>query len=153
LWNECCRLITNCIIYYNASILSRLLAHKEAAGDGAGTEEERSEDEQELWQRLQQNTTVVEIHTLAQQFRSMFRQRQAAQLDSWLAARQSSEVPELRNFAMVLQPDYAAVKAAMSLAWSQGPFEGHIHRVKLIKRSGYGRANFDVLRKRVFHAV
>jgi TnpA family transposase len=36
LWNECCRLITNCIIYYNAMILSRLLAHKEAAGDGAG---------------------------------------------------------------------------------------------------------------------
>jgi hypothetical protein len=38
LWNECCRLITNCIIYYNASILSRLLAHKEAARDGAGAE-------------------------------------------------------------------------------------------------------------------
>jgi hypothetical protein len=38
LWNECCRLITNCIIYYNASILSRLLAHKEAAGDTAGAE-------------------------------------------------------------------------------------------------------------------
>jgi hypothetical protein len=38
LWNECCRLITNCIIYYNASILSRLLAHKEAAGDRAGVE-------------------------------------------------------------------------------------------------------------------
>jgi TnpA family transposase len=36
LWNECCRLITNCIIYYNATILSRLLAHKEAAGDAAG---------------------------------------------------------------------------------------------------------------------
>src|SRR6266498_2485505 len=38
LWNECCRLITNCIIYYNASILSRVLAHKEAAGDRAGAE-------------------------------------------------------------------------------------------------------------------
>jgi len=38
LWNECCRLITNCNIYYNASILSRLLAHKEAAGDRAGAE-------------------------------------------------------------------------------------------------------------------
>jgi TnpA family transposase len=38
LWNECCRLITNCIIYYNASILSRLLAHKEAAGDTVGVE-------------------------------------------------------------------------------------------------------------------
>jgi hypothetical protein len=37
-WNECCRLLTNCIIYYNASILSRLLTSKEAAGDTAGVE-------------------------------------------------------------------------------------------------------------------
>ena len=36
--NECCRLITNCIIYYNAAILSRLLAHKEAAGAGLLTQ-------------------------------------------------------------------------------------------------------------------
>jgi Tn3 transposase DDE domain len=36
LWSECSRLITNSIIFYNALILSRLLAHKEASGDGAG---------------------------------------------------------------------------------------------------------------------
>ena len=117
------------------------------------TEEERSEEEQELWQRIGQNGSVVEIHTLAQQFRSMLRQREADQLDGWLAGCQSSEVVELRNFAKVLGRDYAAVKAALSLPWSQGPVEGHIHRVKLIKRSGYGRANFDLLRKRVLHAV
>jgi len=38
LWSECSRLITNCIIYYNMTILSRLLAYKEAAGDSAGVE-------------------------------------------------------------------------------------------------------------------
>jgi hypothetical protein len=29
-------LVTNCIIYYNATILSNLLAHKEGAGDHQG---------------------------------------------------------------------------------------------------------------------
>ena len=38
LWSECSRLIANCIIFYNASILSRLLEHQERAGDTQGTE-------------------------------------------------------------------------------------------------------------------
>lgn len=38
LWNECSRLITNCIIYYNATILSNLLSHKEKTGDNQGTD-------------------------------------------------------------------------------------------------------------------
>ena len=33
LWLECSRLIANCIIFYNASILSRLLEHQERIGD------------------------------------------------------------------------------------------------------------------------
>ena len=36
IWEECSRLITNCIIYYNATILSHLLAYKERRGDAAG---------------------------------------------------------------------------------------------------------------------
>ena len=36
LWEECSRLVTNCIIYYNATILSHLFAHKERRGDTAG---------------------------------------------------------------------------------------------------------------------
>ncbi len=32
IWNECSRLLTNCILYYNISILSNLLERKESAG-------------------------------------------------------------------------------------------------------------------------
>jgi transposase len=46
---------------------------------------------------------------------------------------------ELQNCAEWLQRDYAAVKAALTLPWSTGPVEDHINRLKLIKRSGYGR--------------
>ncbi len=38
IWSECSRLLTNCIIYYNATILSALLTHKEALGDTPGAE-------------------------------------------------------------------------------------------------------------------
>ncbi len=36
LWSECSRLISNCILFYNATILSRLLAYKVGSGDTAG---------------------------------------------------------------------------------------------------------------------
>ena len=38
IWNECARLITNCIIYYNATILSNLLSYKERTGDVQGSD-------------------------------------------------------------------------------------------------------------------
>ncbi|WP_457825277.1 Tn3 family transposase, partial [Staphylococcus aureus] len=33
IWNECSRLITNAVIYYNTALLSRVYAQKERAGD------------------------------------------------------------------------------------------------------------------------
>ena len=56
-------------------------------------------------------------------------------------------------FAKGLERDEAAVRTSLSLPWSQGPVEGAINKLKLIKRSMYGRANFDLLRTRVLYAV
>ncbi|HWZ18885.1 MAG TPA: hypothetical protein VNW73_08835 [Ktedonobacteraceae bacterium] len=41
------------------------------------------------------------------------------------------------------------MKAGLTLQWSQGVVEGHVHRLKLLKRQAYGRASFQMLRKRV----
>ena len=59
----------------------------------------------------------------------------------------------LHSFARQLQRDEAAVRAALTLPWSTGQVEGHIHRLKLIKRQMYGRAKLDLLRIRVLHAA
>jgi transposase len=56
---------------------------------------------------------------------------------------------ELRAFAKGLLKDAAAVRAGLSLIWSNGPTEGFIHRLKLIKRQAYGRAGVDFLRHRI----
>jgi transposase len=79
----------------------------------------------------------------------MVRERQPDALDGWLAHVESSGLGALRSFAGGIRRDYAAVKAALTLAYSNGIVEGNINRLKYVKKQMYGRANFDLLRKRV----
>lgn len=86
---------------------------------------------------------------LARNFVQMVRDQQVGAFDSWLERATRSGIKELRRFALGLQQDYAAVRAALEEPWSQGPTEGHILRLKLLKRQMYGRAKVDLLRQRV----
>lgn len=91
--------------------------------------------------------------TLAQAFVQLVRHRHADDLDPWIAlASATTAPPDLRRFAQGLTTDYAAVRAALVLPWSNGQVEGQINRLKLIKRQMYGRANFDLLRSRFLYA-
>ena len=82
----------------------------------------------------------------------MVRERDRAGLDGWLHAATESGVPELRAFVAGLRRDLPAIAAALTYAWSSGQVEGQVTRTKLIKRQMYGRAKFDLLRKRVLLA-
>jgi transposase len=62
---------------------------------------------------------------------------------------QQSGVKELRAFIQGLLKDTAAVRAGLSLSWSNGPTEGFAHRLKLLKRQAYGGAGVDFLRHRI----
>lgn len=97
----------------------------------------------------QASTQVEQAYQLAQAFTQMLRQRQGQRLDGWLQEATKSGLPELRQFAAGIQRDKAAVQAGLTLSYRNGLVEGHINRLKLIKRSMYGRANFDLLRQRV----
>jgi transposase len=70
---------------------------------------------------------------------------------STAAQAEQSTVPEVRSFAVGLRHEYAAVAAALEYPWSKGPVEGHVNRLKTIKRQMYGRANFDLLKTRVLY--
>lgn len=94
---------------------------------------------------------IAHTYELIQIFTTMLRERQGEQLDAWLKQIEEQGVAELQSFAQGLQKDYDAVKAGLTLVWSQGPVEGHVHRLKLLKRQAYGRASFETLRKRVLH--
>ena len=111
------------------------------------------EDEHGLLEQLLTSCSDAACaYTLAQSFTQMVQERNEAALDSWFAAVEESGPAELRSFAAGLRRDEAAVRAGLSLPWSQGQVEGQVNRLKLIKRSGYGRANFDLLRQRVLAA-
>jgi transposase len=90
-----------------------------------------------------------DLRRLALRFRAMLRWRKAKRLAAWMNAAVSSEFYFLAQFARVLRRDVEAVKHAITSRWSNGPVEGHINRLKMIKRQMYGRAGFELLRARV----
>jgi transposase len=107
------------------------------------------EEQELLKQMLEQGQWLTDAYDLTQKFGTMIRERRADELTGWLRDAKSSDLTELKNFAIGLERDLNAVRAGLSLAWSNGPTEGHVNRLKLIKRQMYGRANFDLLRRRV----
>ncbi len=72
-------------------------------------------------------------------------------LDAWMEAATASQIPELVSFANGIRRDYEAVVAALVWDYSQGQTEGQVNRLKLLKRWGFGRAKFDLLRQQVLH--
>jgi transposase len=90
---------------------------------------------------------------LAQSFAVMVREQRVEDLQSWLEQADTSGIAAFRSFVAGLRRDEAAVAAALELPWSQGQVEGQIHRLKLIKRAGYGRMGFVMLRQRVLNAA
>jgi transposase len=95
--------------------------------------------------------TTLATHTEA--FVQMVRERAAERLEPWLEGVLASPWRELKRFAQGLRQDYAAVKAALTWPYSNGPTEGHVNRLKLFKRQMYGRAELDLLRQRVLYAA
>jgi transposase len=85
---------------------------------------------------------------LLQQFRAVVAQRDVAALETWLTIARASGLHTFTALANGIEADRAAVEAGLSTAWSNGPVEGQIHRVKLMKRQGYGHAKLDLLRRR-----
>lgn len=73
-------------------------------------------------------------------------------LPQWITSVLADDLPPLHSFAGGLQRDLAAVTAGLTLPWSAGRVEGHVNRIKMIKRQMYGRASFDLPRKRVLLA-
>jgi transposase len=112
-------------------------------------EDRKAEEQSRLDQLRACEATVGEGLELAGEFAEMVRRRSELSLAEWLAKAEASSCAELRSFAAGLRPDEAAVAAALTEDWSNGPVEGQVNRLKLIKRSMYGRAGFQLLRARL----
>jgi transposase len=81
-------------------------------------------------------------------FKKMTDELGKRRLDTWIKDAKESEISALKTFANGLLRDYDAVRAAVSLKWSNGQVEGQVNRLKNIKRQMYGRGGFELLKKR-----
>jgi transposase len=96
-----------------------------------------------------------ELNRLAEHVRSfavMMTELGGGRLEEWIAMVEIDTLPALASFARNLRRDLDAVRNGLTLAYNSGPVEGNNNRVKMLKRQMYGRANLDLLRKRVLFA-
>jgi transposase len=95
---------------------------------------------------------IAELQVLIHAFKALLWSKETIAVQEWLDLARTCNVRDLSVFAESLALDQAALEAAVVLPWSQGPVEGMINKIKLIKRQMYGRASFPTLRRRILLA-
>jgi transposase len=116
--------------------------------------ERRSAEDRTLLAALREGSPVLDAAVeLAEEFAALVRGREPERLDPWLRRAQDGPVAALRRFAKRLLADLGAVRAAVSLGWSNGQVEGQINRLKMLKRQMFGRAGLDLLERRFLLAA
>ncbi|MCL6561995.1 MAG: transposase [Firmicutes bacterium] len=90
--------------------------------------------------------------TLVRQFVTLVRHRCGRALAAWVRAAEARGIPALAQFARSLRQDWAAVQAAVTEPWSQGPVEAAVRGIKRLRRLMQGRGNWDLLR-RICHGL
>lgn len=110
-------------------------------------------EQEELTFIRQASLTVERAYGLVQDFLTMVRKREGERLDSWIEAVQESAISELQRFAIGILKDKDAVVAGLTLPYSNGPVEAQVQKLKLVKRSMFGRAKLPLLRQRLLNAA
>jgi transposase len=140
-------------------LASRGITPRQAAGLVAAHPEKRTPGEEEALHHIGSLHPHLRIALeLFASFAALVRgppnpAQAAEELTDWMGQARATGVPELKAFAAKLGQDRDAVVAALTHPHSQGQTEGFITKLKLLKRSMYGRANFDLLRARVLYAA
>ncbi len=107
----------------------------------------------DLSELCQSSAQLAMLHSLVQSFGQIVRKREGHRLQDWKKQVYESGIAEVQRFAKGLERDKEAVLAGLTLVHSNGQVEGFVNKLKLIKRMGYGRARFPLLRQRVLHEM
>jgi transposase len=115
-------------------------------------EEDLKAEEQETLRQLRQASPDLETaYQLVKELLQMVHELAGERLEEWLDKVEASHLQAFQSFVTGVQQDKDAVFAGLTLPWSNGPVEGHVNRLKLIKRSMYGQAELHLLKLRVLH--
>jgi len=99
---------------------------------------------------LDQVPSVADAIGVAKRLNGLLRRKTSEGLEQVLDAAADTS---LKDFAASLRRDFSAIQASLDLPWTTSPVEGQVNRLKMLKRTMYGRAGFQLLRARVLHAA
>lgn len=100
-----------------------------------------------------QDAEVANVYALARRFVDLVRHKRPEALDAWLDDCAARSVNALQTSAAGIRQDVKAVRSALELPRGNAQTKGQVTRLKFIKRMMYGRASFDLLRRRVLLAA
>ncbi|HKF36895.1 MAG TPA: ISL3 family transposase [Ktedonobacteraceae bacterium] len=113
----------------------------------------KAEERTDLQALCQVSQELATLHRLSQSFGQIVRKREGDRLGEWMKQVKESHFRDVKRFAAGLERDQEEILSGLTLVYSNGQVEGQINKLKLIKRQGYGRAGFSLLRQRVLHAL
>lgn len=116
-------------------------------------EDLKADERTDLEELCRASTQLSRLHTLVQSFGQIVRKREGHRLQDWKQQVAQSGLAEVQRFAKGLKRDQEAVLAGLTVVYSNGQVEGQVNKLKLLKRTMYGRADFPLLRQRVLHAL
>ena len=108
-------------------------------------------DNKRLTDICDRSPALMTVREHIRRFAEIMVDRRGHDLAEWMTDVDTTGSQALRSFVTGLRRDLDAVTAGLTLVHNSGPVEGHVNRIKMLKRQMYGRANLDLLRKRVVH--
>jgi transposase len=97
----------------------------------------------------EKSPTLTKALQLVRHFRFLMKTKAGNQLNEWILQAIDSGLKEIGGFAQSMKPDFQAIQNAFNLPWSNGPVEGNVNKIKTLKRQMYGRAGFELLKRRL----
>lgn len=92
---------------------------------------------------------LKDIHEFVHSFRKLMSTQDHQGLEPWMTKYEEVDIPAFQSFINGIKSDFEAVKNALYYSWNNGLLEGHINKLKTIKRMMYGRAGYDLLKRRI----
>jgi transposase len=133
----------------NAAVLAmRHISPQEGAALLSKPKPMLSERQSKIVEFLKRTPDFATMRHLVLSFRSILLGGKVASLKRWIEKAEAAGIEGMRRFVRQLKKDMKAVENAVKEVWSNGPVEGHINRLKTLKRQMYGRAKFELLRAR-----
>ncbi len=114
---------------------------------------ECSKEHQFTHDLIDKSVELTEIKNFSDQFRCILKKGTEIELNCWLEKVLKSDFKKLHSFAKGIKKDIEAVTNAIKYDYTNGLVEGSVNRLKTKKREMYGRAGFELLRRKVCMSV